>query len=83
MRDFLLEDDGTEDCSETFDTLSVFDSDIADYQNLVGIYCGDSIPRTFQSSGRHLFTVFSSDNVIANRGYDFAFYFVPGMFTFT
>ena len=81
MRDFRLEDDGTGDCSRAYDTLSVYDSDIADNQNLVGIYCGDTIPRTFTSTGRNLFTVFSSDNVIADRGYDFAFYFVPGMYT--
>ena len=57
----------------------VYDSDTDDPTKLIGIYCSSVIEDYFLSSGRSLYVVFKTDTSLTARGFDAAFYFIPGM----
>ena len=78
IQDFFLEDDGTVDCSRGWDTLSIYDSDRMEEDNLLGVYCGNSIPRFIASTGRNMYVYFESDSSRSEKGFKAAFYFVEG-----
>ena len=74
IRDFFLESEST--CN--FDSLTVYDSNTDDPNKLLGFFCGSEIPDYFLSSGRSLYVVFRSDLSVTEKGFDAAFYFIPG-----
>ncbi len=75
VEDFQLEMDSTGDC---IDSLEVYDSDMADVDKLVGVYCGSLIPPVFTASGQSLFFVFKSDSALNYRGFNASFEFGEG-----
>ena len=76
IQDFDLEYDGT--CANDYDTLSIYDDNYANPERLIGVFCGEVYPETVTSTGENMFVVFKSDNSIEARGFQAAYYFLPG-----
>ena len=76
IQDFQLEYDG--ECANDYDTLSIYDDNYANPLRLIGVFCGEVYPETVTSSGENMFVVFKSDGSIQARGFQVAYYFLPG-----
>ncbi|XP_072043276.1 ovochymase-2-like [Amphiura filiformis] len=76
FRDFTLEPD-INNCQQNLDTLSIYDGSTPSEENLVGVYCGNTIPERFQSTGRSMLLVFKTDGQGTYTGFEAAYYFIP------
>ena len=76
MRDFELEAGGA-NCEFDWDTMSVYDGP-DESSPLIGKYCGVNVPQYFRSTKESLFVVFKSDVSITYKGFEAAYYHVPG-----
>ena len=74
IEDFIIEDSFTCD----FDSFSVYDSNKADEDKLIGVYCGETIPDSFTSSGQDLLVIFQTDGSVNERGFQAQYRFVEG-----
>ena len=82
MREFSLEQQTDPSCRFDWDVMRVYDGEEADPNTLIGTYCGETVPYYFRSTGRKLYVNFKSDNSQNAKGFQAAYYFVPGRFFF-
>ena len=72
----MLEGPDFDDCS--FDSLSIYDSNVPDENFLIGSYCGSDIPDVFLSSNTSMLLVFESDLSASYRGFESLYEFQTG-----
>ena len=82
MREFSLEQQTDPSCRFDWDVMRVYDGEEADPNTLIGTYCGETVPYYFRSTGRKLYVNFKSDNSQNAKGFQAAYYFVPGRIFF-
>ena len=76
VQDFMLEFNEP-GCQTDSDLLAVYDGN-SEEAPLIGLYCYNDIPETITSTAESIYIVFKSDGEITARGYDIAYYFLPG-----
>ena len=79
LEDFELENDINIHCSNDFDTLSIYDSDVEDEARLIGRFCGTNYESYVRSSGPNMLLVFKSDLYLNMRGYMATYSFAKSM----
>ncbi len=74
--DFVLED--SQECE--WDYVSIYDSNAADEELLIGTYCGTELApgAVFESTGSDMHVLFVSDGSFHEKGFQAMFEFVPG-----
>ena len=65
-------------CGSDYDYVTIYDGNSSDEDAIIGIYCGTSIPKYFQSGGQSIRVAFKSDAFLNYKGFFVDYEFVPG-----